>query len=369
MNSRERILATIHGQTVDRFPVWLKFGYAYRAAQPEPHCGKDKFELVKETGCDLMTSNGVSVSSENPNVTIRDASGGDVDRTVFETPDGELVSEATYNPAAEATHPTRYAVNNEEELKALRWVYTDNSYEVDPDEAGEVEKKQGDYEKRHIFTRDSAGSSPLMKMVRHLAGPTTTYYLLQDCPALFREVIDLMHRDRVRELEAKLPAVSADAMWMIEDTSTTFVSPDLFREFCVPHLRKYGNMMLEHDIIPVHHMCGTLNALLEDIDKLPALINEAFTTPPVGDCTLAEGRTRMPSKTLMGGTNATLLTRSVDEVEETLEEDLENCPDLRKIFVTSAGVLPPPVSVEKAKRLVEMMKRVGRRWCGGETAT
>ena len=37
-----------------------------------------------------------------------------------------------------------------------------------------------------------------------------------------------------------------------------------------------------------------------------ALVNEAYTTPPVGDTTLAEGRTRMPSKCLVGGTNATL---------------------------------------------------------------
>ena len=37
-------------------------------------------------------------------------------------------------------------------------------------------------------------------------------------------------------------------------------------------------------------------------------------------------------------------------------EDLAACPDRRRIFLTSAGVLPPPVSFDKARRTVEAFK-------------
>ena len=82
----------------------------------------------------------------------------------------------------------------------------------------------------------------------------------------------------------------------------------------MPQLHEYGNMILEQDIIPVHHMCGLLNALLEMIDELPAMANEAYTTRPLGDVSIAEGRNRMPSKALIGGTNAPLLLKPVEEI-------------------------------------------------------
>jgi uroporphyrinogen-III decarboxylase len=143
---------------------------------------------------------------------------------------------------------------------------------------------------------------------------------------------------------------------LIENTSTTLLSPDLFQRYCVPHLRAYGDLIIEHGLIAVHHMCGRLNALLEMIDELPAQANEAYTTRPLGDLSLAEGRRRMPSKALIGGTNATLWLEPAERIIETVAADLAASPDRRRIFLTSAGVLPPLVSFEKARRVVEGFK-------------
>ncbi|MBT3271696.1 MAG: hypothetical protein HN368_00970, partial [Spirochaetales bacterium] len=106
----------------------------------------------------------------------------------------------------------------------------------------------------------------------------------------------------------------------------------------------------------IHHMCGTLNALLEQIDGLPAIANEAYTTYPLGDVSLDEGRARMPSKSLIGGTNATLWLEEPEVIRDTVAADLRACADRRGIFLTSAGVLPPLVSLEKGKKTVEMLK-------------
>ena len=91
---------------------------------------------------------------------------------------------------------------------------------------------------------------------------------------------------------------------------------------------------------------------------MPALVNEAYTTPPLGDVTLADGRRRMPSKALMGGTNATLWLEPVERIVQTVAADLAACPDRRRIFLTSAGVLPPLVSFHKARRVVGEFKRL-----------
>ena len=154
--------------------------------------------------------------------------------------------------------------------------------------------------------------------------------------------------------------MAADSFWLTENTSTTLISPRLFAEFCMPHLAAYGNLIIQHGLVAVHHMCGKLNALLEMIDRLPAQANEAYTTPTVGDTTLAEGRTRMPSKALIGGTNATLWLAPVERIVQAVAADLARCPDRRRIFLTSAGVLPPPVSFEKARRAVAQLKQLER---------
>jgi hypothetical protein len=66
----------------------------------------------------------------------------------------------------------------------------------------------------------------------------------------------------------------------------------------------------------------------------------------------------MPSKALIGGTNATLLLKPVEEILAEVAEDLDNCPDRRKIFLTSAGMYPPQIPVEKTIRLVEGLKQL-----------
>jgi len=359
MTSRERIYATLRGDEVDRFPVWLKMANrTWQTCQPEPYRSMGGEELLRAAGCDLMLDCWGGARRETPHVKWTITTEDDVRRTVMETPDGAIVGEETFDPYTETWHPTRCAADSAENLRRARWLFTDTSYRVEAAEAAKWAARQSELEAADAFTMTGIGPSPLMDLVEHLCGPQNAFYILHDEPELAREVIDLMHRDRLRNLEALLPHVTADSFWLTENTTTTLLSPQLFEEFCMPHLEAYGRLIVEHGLIAVHHMCGTLNALLEMIDKLPAQANEAYTTPPLGDTTLAEGRTRMPSKALIGGTNATLWLAPAERIVRSVAEDSARCPDRRKVFLTSAGVLPPPVSFEKARRVTAELKRL-----------
>ena len=67
---------------------------------------------------------------------------------------------------------------------------------------------------------------------------------------------------------------------------------------------------------------------------------EAFTTPPVGNTTLVDGRTGCPDKCLIGGTNAALWLRPAAEIIAEIEADLDALPHHRGIVMSSAGVMP-----------------------------
>ncbi len=359
MTTRERILATIRGQQVDRFPVWLKMtNRTWQCSQPEPYCDMGAAELLRAAGCDLLLGNWPGAKKQSPHVDYELEQKDGKKITTMTTPDGVLVGEQTYDVYTESWHPTKFAADSLENLRKARWLFTGTSYSVEPADAQKWADRQAECEAMDAFTMAGIGPSPLMNCVEHLCGPENTAYFMHDDPQLFDEVIELMHRDRVRNLKALLPHVAADSFWMTENTTTTLISPSQFRKYCMPQLEEYGNLIVERGLVAVHHMCGLLGDLLEMIDTLPAQANEAYTTPPVGNATLADGRTRMRSKCLIGGTNATLWLAPVEKIVQSVAEDLAACPDRRKIFLTSAGVLPPPVSFEKARAVVAEFKQL-----------
>lgn len=359
MTSRQRIQAVMNGEEPDRFPVWLKMlGNDWRNFQPEPYRSMPNLELQQRAGCDPMDSVGVNVQKKEPHVTVSVVDGENKRTTHVRTPDGEMTGEERYDTSTSSWHPTKFMADTPENLRKLRWLYTDTRYTVEPESADAAMCRQAEFVEKDVFTMAGIGPGPLMNLIEHMSGPIQCIYLMNDEPELFIEILELMHQDRMRHLKSLLPHIQADTFWLTENTSTTLISPQMFEKHCISHLREYGNLILEHDIYPVHHMCGTLNALLEMIDTLPAAANEAYTTRPLGDVSLAEGRQRMPSKTLIGGTNATLWLEPMETIVETVRKDLAECADRKKIFLTSAGVLSPLVSFEKAREVVSEFRRL-----------
>ncbi len=359
MSSRERILAVMEGLEVDRFPVWLKMANStWKASQPEPYRSMDEITLLREAGCDLFLNNWTRVERSTPYVKQTVQNGENLKTTVYETPDGPLVASEHYDVYTSSWHPAKYPVETASELRMLRWLFTDTTYRVESGRAEAAQAKQREFVANDAVTSAGIGPGPLMSLVEHLCGPENTTFLMYDERELFEETLQIMHEDRMRHLKALLPVTHADAFWLIENTSTSLISPQMFRDYCMPHLRDYGNLIREHEIIAVHHMCGLLNPILEMIDELPAQVNEAYTTRPLGNVSLAEGRRRMPSKALIGGTNAVLWMNPVEEIVQTVADDLAQCPDRRRIFLSSAGILPPGVDMAKARQVVEGLKKL-----------
>ncbi|MHC4591100.1 MAG: hypothetical protein ACYS8L_00200, partial [Planctomycetota bacterium] len=91
MTARERFFATVRGEEVDRFPVWLKMANrTWQSSQPEPYCSMGAEELLTAVGSDLLIGCGVSVQKDAPHVRLSFAEEDGSRRTTMETPDGVL---------------------------------------------------------------------------------------------------------------------------------------------------------------------------------------------------------------------------------------------------------------------------------------
>jgi hypothetical protein len=359
MTSRERILATLRQDEVDRFPVWLKMvNNTWLSSQPEAVRAMDGAELLEAAGCDVMVGLGLGMTIERPHVELDVDDRGDRKTTVFKTPDGDLVETVLLDPYTGSWHPHKYPIETVDDLKRARWIFTDTTHTPDLEKATIHAQRQDEIAAAGHVSQSGCGPSPWMDVIEHWAGPVNAIYLESDAPEAMGELLDAMHRDRLRHLDAMLPHLKSDTFWVSENTSTTLISPAQFDRYCKPMLSDYFTKVAERGIVPVAHMCGHLNALLESIDTMPHTVNEAYTTRPVGNVSMAEGRTRMPSKAIIGGTNATLWLSDPETIVAQVAEDLDACPDRRGIFLTSAGVLPPPVSLEKARTVVEKLKQL-----------
>ena len=195
-----------------------------------------------------------------------------------------------------------------------------------------------------------------MHWVEWLAGVENAHLMLADHPREVEALFEAMHRSLLKKTTILAEHSVADMIYLGENTSTTLISPAQYRKYCLRHITEYGEILKAAGKRLVLHMCGYLKDILPDLAKLPATAFEAFTSPPVGNTRLADGRAHCPEVCLIGGTNATLWTHAADEIIAELERDLDALPHHRGIIVTSAGVMPPLASPEKIRTVCEWVK-------------
>lgn len=199
-----------------------------------------------------------------------------------------------------------------------------------------------------LFTRQN--------QVEHLAGIENAQFLLFDHRETVEELFTAMHNSLLKKAEIMTDKNPADLIYFVENTSTTLISPAQYRKYCFKYIQDYGKIIEGNGRNFVLHMCGHLKKILPDLSKVKASAFEAFTSPPVGNTTLLDGRTACPDKCLIGGTNANLWTKPASEIIEEIEHDLNELPHHRGIVVTSAGVMPPLCSPETIKEVCYWVK-------------
>jgi uroporphyrinogen-III decarboxylase len=233
--------------------------------------------------------------------------------------------------------------------------FSDQRFEFDPDGFERATALLRDLGEQAVAVTD-VGVSPLMDWLEHLAGIEQGHLLLADHPAQVEALFEAMHQAVLRRAEIIADKAPYALVYSSENTSTTLISPALFQRYCYRHLLEYGRIISAAGKHHILHMCGHLKALLPDIATLPAAAVEAFTSPPVGNTRLLDGRAACPDKCFIGGTNATLWLEDAAAIIAEVERDLDALPHTRGIVVTSAGVMPPAATPETIREVGAWVK-------------
>ena len=356
MTRKERFERAIRCEEVDRLPFWVKvFGASYRNLQQPRYRDMPELELADHLDLEHMAGGPVPVRCINEKVTVRSEKQNGTTVTWTETPDGTLRSANTFDPSSHSSHPTEFPIKTLDDLRAMRHCYDSTTYEFQPDVAEKARARLEEVGERGIVT-GGMGVSPLMSLIQHLMGPEKTYYFMADYPDEMDELIELMHQDRLRHLQAVVAYQPYDYVFSTENTSTTLLSPAMFEKYPWQHLTEYARITTEHGKTHLLHMCGTLKALLPKIDELKSAAIEAYTSPPVGDTTIADRVALCPSTAIIGGTNATTWLRPAEGICSEIEKSLDEAGTIRGCVLTCAGVMPPAASLEKIAKVREFAK-------------
>jgi len=355
MTPKERWLATLRLRPVDRLPFWPKFDAAYPRAQVAPFREMGNDGLHAWVGSDRHDWVGTGVKEVRQRTTVESTRAGGITRTVYRTPHGELEGVLRFDDGSQSWHPVAFPVRTIDDVQAMTAIYDDVTVEVDADAlrqvAAEVERiGQG------AVTAVGIGTSALMQWVQHLAGVEMAQYLLLDHPAQVEALFAAMHRVLRRRAELMAESSPADLLYLVENTSTTLVSPAQYRQYWFPHIHDCAGITWRAGRMLALHMCGHLKALLPELARVPARAFEAFTSPTVGNTTLLDGRTACPDKCLIGGTNAALWLEPAEAIITQIDRDLAALPHHRGLVITSAGVMPPRCAPRTVKAVSDWVR-------------
>jgi hypothetical protein len=279
---------------------------ALAAALGEVHWGDTAtVTFSRYLGLDIMDWYGLPMRITRRSVAVEETVAGDVTTRVWHTPQGDLreVIQVCRDPTgAVSSNWTEHLVKGPEDLPAFAAIFEDEVIEPDPDaitRARERRKLIGD----DGMILGAMDGTPLGMMFRIYSGVAALAYLWADAPEALRDCFAVMEANYLQRLKVGVQS-DIDVVVSVDDTSTTAISPDMFEECNLALTDARADAAHAAGKFYFHHSCGLIKDLLPLYRRTKMDAVHAFTIPPVGNVTVAEGRRALGDRiTIMAGVN------------------------------------------------------------------
>jgi len=243
-------------------------------------------------GLDIMDWYGMpAVGITRRNVEVEQTVDGDTTSVTWHTPAGELrevIRACRDSTGAVSSNRTEHVVKGAGDLEALATIFEDEV--IEPDPAG-FERTR---ERRELIGDDgivlgTMHGTPLGMMYRVYSGVATLAYLWADARQDLLDCFAIMEDNYLRRLAIGGQS-DIDAVVTVDDTSTTAISPSMFETCNLDLTDTRADAAHSGGKFYFHHSCGLIRDLLPLYRHTRMDAVHAFTVPPDGDVTVAEGR-------------------------------------------------------------------------------
>lgn len=282
MTGRERFNAVLRKQPTDRLPWTTLVDDATLSLVPEALRGNGGIDFYKHLGCDVFLLNGWNTphTFRSPEhrwpeaLEVVKQHEGRRTTTRWKMPQGVLTG------ICEASHPVKYPVDSLAALQIYREMWEGSSF-VAHDDAGTLaclDRMIGDH---GVVTR-FWGPTTIPRLLEMDMGATNFYYLLADYPKEVQALIQTIHQREIAAFQ-----ILADGPWdsvtLVENTSTFYISPEIYRQYNMPHQRAFVDAIKSRGKTAILHMCGHVRGILDLIKETRCDGIHTLTPPPTGD--------------------------------------------------------------------------------------
>ena len=363
MTGKERILAALRRQPVDRVP-WVPLIVPYTITGFPKETPHRVAEAQRAVGCDIWTQavvdriglwlpkNGKKIKK------IQYYTDGDVVNG-YETPEGTITERQRSGIGGSINAPVEYLIKTTQDLRAYRYVL-ENSFLFIADYSDHYAWEEAIVGEDGVITDVSIGMSPHQMFINLLAGVEHTYDIQSDEPELFDEVMDLMHRQYKQQIRETAKRSKAEIFISSENTSWTTISPARFEKYCAGQLGEYADILHEYGKLHVIHMCGKLSHMTAQIAGCRFDAAADLAPAPTGDMELWELANALPDLAVKGGIGCdTFLAEDPRECYEKAREILERTRGRRGVLLGSGDSVPNGTSLENLRAIKKAVEEAG----------
>ena len=350
MTSRERWLAFLKAEPVDRLPFWPKTSSVYLETR------KKAGDAVAEPlpGAPWKIVDDCIVHP--PDIWQCEYS-DDLRREVFSVPSGSVELIYKFDPVSASYYPEKHPVTSLEDIKIMTEWFSAVKPFLDSERLENAMKDIDSVktENRQISCTCS-GASPFLYYVVHLAGIENAHILFWEHPEEVQSLLDAAFEYIKARFTLHLETLRPDVFMLIENMSTMLVSPVQFRDYVLPHMKILKQVCDSGGGTLALQMPGHISAILEFLAELDDVTVEGICSPPVGDTTLEMARKACPELRVAGGTNAALWLESSESIIKQLQTELDSMPHHRGVAVTSSDMIPPDTPLKTIFEVAEFVE-------------
>lgn len=363
MNARDRLLAVMRGEAVDRVPLRLG-GFEY--ARPETVDDPGKAEILDRVGkhlhfnqrCPAFVNRYLVTPRQRITESQRKADNGEIiTTTTIDTPKGPMTACNGRNSTSDTTWELKYPVESLADIEKIRSV----PWELPEGLAAPVMSSLPEsFAQRGIVY--TAVSSPFVCV----AGMMPYQYFLELCITEFNLIKELTQQclERILSvLDVVLSENTVEYVWMggCEWLTPPMGSPRLYEELVQHFEQKVIERIHATGAISHVHCHGNVRSTLELVIQRGGDFFEPMEPPPDGDMTFAEAKALAAGRITLGGNvEARLLD---NENAETVEEATRRAFDggkARMVLQTSAGPISrmTPRTIANYHRMIDVWEEL-----------
>lgn len=329
MTPRERVLAVLRGEPVDKVPFTIYENFI-------PQCEVER--RLRNEGLCIVQRQIPAYIIETPNCITETYSyieqGRPRLRTTIRTPLGEIST--IQEPAGFTSWTLQRFFKGPGDYKVLMFMVEDEQFRPNYEAFAEAEKWMGD----DVILRAGVGTCPLHKIMIHWMGVETfAIEWMENRDEILK--LEMAMRTKLREVYRILAEAPITHANFGGNETPEVMGPPRYQEFCLPLFNECAEIFHQKGKLLGTHNDGNNKPWAKALAASGLDYLEAFTPAPGTDMSLSEALEAWPDKVLWINFPSSLHLSSIEKIKQTTRQLIEAASGINRLIIGITEDVPP----------------------------